>query len=139
MKFRNKDRNSDRELDLNITPLVDVVFVLLIFFMVSTNFNKITQLNLQLPQVTKEYSSELAGKVNLKITADGHYVINDLAVTASNKQTLMNAMVKIAGINREIPLIISGDKSAPHQAVVIALDAAGELGFKQIRIAAVKA
>ena len=87
---------------------------------------------------TKEYDAELAGKVNLKITAEGNYFINDLEVSTSNKQTLMNAMLKIAGTNRQVPLIISGDKNAPHQAVVIALDAAGELGFKQIRIAAVK-
>jgi biopolymer transport protein ExbD len=136
MKFRNKQR--EKEIDLNITPLVDVVFVLLIFFMVSTNFNKVTQLNLQLPRVTKDYNSEIAGKLDLKITSSGNYFINNLEVISNNKQTLMNAMSKVAGTNRELPLIIAGDKNAPHQAVVIALDAAGELGFKQIKIAAVK-
>ena len=135
MNFRKKKKT---HIELNVIPLVDVVFVLLIFFMVTTNFNQVTQLNLQLPQVTNEYKSEVKDAVRLKITADGMYYINDMPVLNQDKRILMNAIVKVVGANRNLPFTVSGDGAAPHQAVVTALDAASELGFNQIRITAVK-
>lgn len=136
-KYLNKNRQN-KDIDLNITPLIDIVFLLLIFFMVSTNFNKFTQLNLNLPKVSKEYNNESPDSINLKITAKGDYFINDLPVTSNDKRTLMIALNKISEKNYDLPFVILGDSNAPHQAVVKALDAANDCGFNKIRIAAVK-
>lgn len=139
MKFRETSR--DDELTINITPLIDIVFLLLIFFMVSTNFNKFTQLTLSLPEVSKVYNNEQQQALNLKVTAKGEYYLNDIPITSNDKKTLMSAIKQLS--NKEIAydqqgFVISGDGNAPHQAIVTALDAAGELGFKNIKLAAVK-
>jgi biopolymer transport protein ExbD len=136
MNFRKKTINKD--LELNITPLIDIVFLLLIFFMVSTNFNKFTQLNLSLPQVSKSYNDELPLSINLKITSKGSYFINDTPLSHNDKRTLVIAIKRYSENNSKLPFIISGDAKAPHQAVVQALDAASELGFTNVRIAAVR-
>lgn len=90
MNFRNHRQSKD--IDLNITPLIDIVFLLLIFFMVSTNFNKFTQINLSLPKVTNEYNKDDSNSINLKITSEGNYYINDLPVTHNDKRTLISAL-----------------------------------------------
>lgn len=137
MKFRNT--STKKELELNITPLIDIVFLLLIFFMVSTNFNKITQISLMLPKVSKEFKSDLIETINLKVTSEGNYFINDRPVVNNSKRTLMSAIKEISKSNTDLPFVIMGDEKAPHQAIVVALDAAGELGFDKIRIAAIQA
>lgn len=137
MKFRNA--NTKKELELNITPLIDIVFLLLIFFMVSTNFNKITQISLSLPKVSKEFMAEIVETINLKVTSEGSYFINDMPVVNNSKRTLISAIREVSKNNSELPFVIMGDEKAPHQAIVIALDAAGELGFDKIRIAAIQA
>lgn len=137
MKFRKNSHHKD--IDLNITPLIDIVFLLLIFFMVSTNFNKITNISLMLPKVSKEYNKEISKAINLKVTSDGQYYINDIPVVNNSKKTLVNAIKNISENNNNLPFIILGDGKAPHQAIVVALDAAGELGFNKVRIAAIEA
>lgn len=134
MKF--KTNSSEQVLDINITPLIDIVFLLLIFFMVSTNFNKFTQINLTLPQVTKEYNQVQNDVINLKIMASGNYYVNDMPVNGTDKKVLMAAIRNFMSDDQS--LIISGDSKAPHQAIVTALDAAGELGIDKIKLAAVK-
>lgn len=139
MNFRNHRQSKD--IDLNITPLIDIVFLLLIFFMVSTNFNKFTQINLSLPKVTNEYNKDDSNSINLKITSEGNYYINDLPVTHNDKRTLISALrqhSKNSDDNNKIAFTIFGDAKAPHQSIVQALDAAGELGFTHVRIAAVR-
>lgn len=137
MRFRKKSVNNN-EMELNVTSLVDIVLVLLIFFMVTTNFNKITNLTLRLPEVTKEFNKEAISGLTLTVTKQGKYYLNDLPVEQSTKQSLISAITDLAHDNRELSFVISGDGEAPHQAVVTALEAAGELGFSNIRLAAVK-
>ncbi len=136
MNLRNKSR--EQEFELNVTSFVDIMLVLLIFFMVTSSVNNITNLKLQLPQVEKNYNLKEFQEINLLVTADGAYLLNNEPLINNQKRTLVNAVNALAKDNKDLPFVVSGDGRAPYQAIVTALDAAGDLGFKNVRFAAVK-
>src|SRR5271166_4254559 len=121
--------------EITLIPLIDVLLVLLIFFMVSTTFNQEGRVKVQLPQ-----SSELpvpdASHEALTVTAEGAYRVNERTLINSSPETLRAALLKEAGTNRG-PLTIRADGRATHQSVVTAMDVAGRLGFVQLNIATV--
>lgn len=123
------------EPDVNLTPLIDVVFLLLIFFMVSTTFNKESELSIELPDASGEVSERQKLQVEVSIDADGNYAINNERIINSQISTLKAAIAKVAGDKRDIPLIISADGRASHQSVVAAMDAARQLGFSRLTFA----
>ena len=131
MKFR---RQRTSELDVNLTPLIDVVFLLLIFFMVSTTFTKEAHLKINLPKATGEVASEAALVIDISISADGSYRINDQRLVNGQLDTIKRAILKVARNKEGLPVIITADAQAPHQSVVSAMDAAGQLGFVQLSI-----
>ena len=132
MKFK---RGTREELELNLTPLIDVVFLLLIFFMVSTTFQKESEISLQLPRASDAEVTENSERIEVVINAAGRYFINDQEVVKSDVASLQNALFKVSGGQRDIPLTIRADAQAPHQAVVTAMDAAGQLGMLKMSIA----
>ena len=132
MRFRRK--RSD-ELSINLTPLIDVVFLLLIFFMVSTSFTKATQLAISLPEAEGEPAPQRASKLELMIAADGSFTLNGRTVS-SQPVDLRRALLREAKDDRDIPITIAADGAAAHRYVVTALDAASALGFRQLTIAA---
>ncbi len=132
MKFA---RAQSEELELNLTPLIDVVFLLLIFFMVSTTFQKESQISLQLPQATETETAAAAERIEIVINAAGRYFIDDQEVVKSDLISLQNALFKVSNGRRDIPLTIRADAQVPHQAVVTAMDASGQLGILNITIA----
>ena len=121
--------------DVNLTPLIDVVFLLLIFFMVSTTFDKEAELSIELPNADGELLQQQALQVEVSIDAKGNYAINSERIINSQIDTLKAAIVKIAGDKRDIPMIISADGQASHQSVVMAMDAAKQLGFTRLTFA----
>ncbi len=123
--------------DINLTPLIDVVFLLLIFFMVSTTFEKETQIKIQLPEATSEATAEQVPEV-LKITVDrtGRFYVNQQEVVNTELETLKRAIQKAAAGEKELPVVISADARTPHQAVIKVLDAASSLGFVRMTFAA---
>lgn len=131
MKFR-RQRTEDE--GINLTPLIDVVFLLLIFFMVSTTFTKRTQLSVDLPEAVGEKNSEAPRQIEIMISADGSYAANDQALVNNKVETLKAAITKLAEGDTKIPLVITADAKTPHQAVVQAMDAAGQLGFAHLSI-----
>jgi biopolymer transport protein ExbD len=131
MEFRRQIKSED---SINLTPLIDVVFLLLIFFMVSTTFTKETHLSVDLPEASAEAEVVAEGGIDIVITSNGDYSINGKAVINQQAQTLLRALEKIAGGNIDQALVITADANAPHQAVVRAMDVAGKLGFEQLRI-----
>lgn len=139
MKFR---RNRQREnVDINLASLIDVVFVLLLFFVVTTTFTRETQLKVDLPEAasgTPPEQTELK-QVEVLIGADGAYSVNGKALLESNLSNLMAALQKESDGDNSLPLIISADGKTPHQAVITAMDAAGKLGFSHLRITTVEA
>lgn len=121
--------------DVNLTPLIDVVFLLLIFFMVSTTFDKESELSIELPDASGEVVERKTLQVEVSIDADGNYAINNERIINSQISTLKAAIAKVAGDKRDMPLIISADGRASHQSVVAAMDAARQLGFSRLTFA----
>lgn len=132
MKFK---REPTEELELNLTPLIDVVFLLLIFFMVSTTFQKESEISLQLPRASDTEMQTPGERIEIVINAAGRYFINDQELVKSDVASLQNALYKVSGGQRDIPLTIRADAQAPHQSVVTAMDAAGQLGMLKMSIA----
>ena len=132
MKFRRQRRD---ELAINLTPLIDVVFLLLIFFMVSTSFTRHTQLAINLPEAEGEPAPENPSRLELIISADGQFKLNGDPVP-NDATGLKRALRTTAGDRRDIPLTIAADGATAHRLVVTALDVASSLGFQQLTIAA---
>jgi len=131
MQFR---RQTNSEVNVNLTPLIDVVFLLLIFFMVSTTFTKETHIDLDLPQASGEPLVNQPSQLEIVINAQGAYAINGQALVNNQLDTLMAALRDSAENPKDIPLIITADAATPHQAVVTAMDAAGQLGFSRLSL-----
>ena len=124
--------------EVNLTSLIDVVLLLLIFFMVSTSFVKQSQIQLRLPEADgPAIVEEVPDQIDIMITEAGTYFINGRELINTRPETIRNALQKISGGNNQLPLTISADANARHQYVVTAMDVAGRLGFAQINIATV--
>jgi biopolymer transport protein ExbD len=124
--------------EVNLTSLIDVVLLLLIFFMVSTSFVKQSQISISLPQVdSAAIVEQVPEQIDIMITETGTFLINGRELINSRVETIRNALQKVSGGNNTLPLTISADANAKHQYVVSAMDVAGRLGFKQISIATV--
>ncbi|MCW8955698.1 MAG: biopolymer transporter ExbD [Gammaproteobacteria bacterium] len=123
------------EIDLNLTPLIDVVFLLLIFFMVSTTFEKQARLKVVLPEASTQATQSKGDSVVIGIDAKGQFYINDRQLVNSQLDTLKIALTKTVGNNKDIPLILRADAKTPHQSVVMAMDAAAQLGLTRLSIA----
>ncbi|HEK1006853.1 TPA: biopolymer transporter ExbD [Pseudomonas putida] len=139
MKFR---RNRQREnVDINLASLIDVVFVLLLFFVVTTTFTRETQLRVELPEAAsaEQPPAEQDKLVEVTISADGVYSVNNHLLPKSDLATLTEAIERESGGDNKLPLAISADGKTPHQAVITAMDAAGKLGFSHLRMTTVEA
>ena len=127
---RNKD-----ELTLNLTPLIDVVFLLLIFFMVSTSFSRESQLALSLPNAEGQKAESDQNLIEISIDANGVYFVNGVGLVDNSKETLVRALLKISAADKSKPIIISADAKADYQAAITAMDAAGIAGFSNLSLA----
>ena len=125
----------DNDLDLNITPLIDVVFLLLIFFMVSTTFQRESEISIELPEASGKVAKNEKKVIEISIDNQGNYFINQRKVKDSNIKTLKKAISLVRGEAKEPKLIISADKMTPHQSVVRAMDAARQLGLVHLTFA----
>ncbi len=124
--------------EVNLTSLIDVVLLLLIFFMVSTSFVRESQIQIRLPQTeSTERIEEPADNIDIMITETGTIFINNRELINSRPETIRNAIQRVSGGDNSLPVTISADANARHQAVVTAMSVAGRLGFTQINIATV--
>ena len=136
MKFKRNLVISTSMLDL--TPLIDVVFLLLIFFMVSTSFTKQSQIAIRLPEAASTaIIEEIPQRIEIMITETGTFLVNGRELINNRPETLRNALQKVSAGGDKMPMTISADANARHQHVVTAMDVAGRLGFTQISIATV--
>ena len=124
--------------ELSLAPMIDVVLVLLIFFMVTTSPRHESQLELQLPEASGRTLPEERARLTVEIDAAGRYAVNDRRLDAADAETLRRAMREATG-DRETALILRADGRTPHQAVVTVLEIAGQLGLKQLAIATLEA
>ncbi len=133
MQFRRQLRQEDA---INLTPLIDVVFLLLIFFMVSTTFTKESHLSIDLPEANGDPQVESPEDVVILINADGSYAVNGRALVNAELITLLSALDTVNPENtaENTPIIITADANSSHESVVRAMDAAGQAGFVQLSI-----
>lgn len=138
MKFPRTPREP---VDINLAPLIDVVFILLLFFVVTTTFTRETQLKVDLPEAVSGEAVNAEAKTTLEILVgvDGSFALNGKSLSKNDLTTLMEALRVESGGDKTLPVVLSADGKAPHQAVVIAMDAAAKLGFAQLRITTVEA
>jgi biopolymer transport protein ExbD len=126
------------EPEVNMTSLIDVVFLLLIFFMVSTSFVKQSQITIRLPAAdSSAIVQEAPLQLDLMITEQGTFLLNGRELVNSRPETIRNALLKVSGGDTSLPLTISADANTRHQFVVTAMDVAGRMGFVKISIATV--
>lgn len=123
---------------LSITPLIDVVFLLLIFFMVSTTFEQQSRIQIELPEATATPAETEDESLEIVIDPQGRYFIGERQVVNSELKTLKAAISKAVNGRESLTVIIRADASTPHQAVITALDATSQLGLTQISLATSK-
>lgn len=125
----------DNDLDINITPLIDVVFLLLIFFMISTTFQRESEITIELPESSGDIAETEKKVIEISIDNQGNYFVNQRRIKNSDIKTLKKAISITRGDVKEPKLIISADKLTPHQSVVRAMDAARQLGLVHLTFA----
>ncbi len=129
-----KSRNAEEDVNINLTPLIDVVFLLLIFFMVSTTFDTTSQLKINLPEASQNQAIVPPQKLNLMIDAKGNFFLNSRELTNNKSATLKAALERTMDGNK-LPIVIQSDADSPVQSLVTAMDVVGQLGLSQVSIA----
>jgi len=137
MKFQRKKREN---VDITLISMIDVLFVLLLFFMVSTSFNQHTEVNIKLPEAEGSAAEEHPKTVSLMIDADGIYsLVGDDGLSHQlidqSRAGLKQELSRLAENSKDVPFIINADDKTPNKAVMTALDIAGQVGFSHITFA----
>ena len=134
----NLKPHGTEEPEVNLTSLIDVVLLLLVFFMVSTTFIDEARIRIDLPQASVEAQRNTArDPIEISVTAEGGYRVNGKSLINTSAKTLAAAVSRVAGERRDMPITIRADARAMHQSVVTALDVVGRLGFRTVNIATV--
>ncbi len=122
--------------NVDLTSLIDVIFLLLIFFMVSTTFERQALLKVDLPEASAvEENADLPDTLELVIDNEGRMFLNDQRLIDSEARTVRAAIEQAAGQDRAIPLVLRADRETPHHYVVTAMDVAAQMGFSNLSIA----
>lgn len=130
-----KRRRGRHEASVELTPLIDVVFLLLIFFMVSTTFVRETQLKIDLPEASGDVQEVDPDTIEIIIDRRGEYSVDGRILVNTDKRTLVRALNEVRAPGASgTRVVITADAQAAHQAVVRAMDAAGSVGLTQISI-----
>jgi biopolymer transport protein ExbD len=132
VKLSRQERD---EPDVNLASLIDFVFLLLIFFMVSTTFERQTALKVDLPETTAQSSDAVEKSLELVIDAEGRMYLGERALVNSQRTTLRAALLEAIAGDPEQPVILRADAMTPHHHVVTAMDVMGQVGISNISIA----
>ncbi len=133
MKFQ---RNASKtEIGLDLTSLVDVVFILLLFYILTTTFTRTSTIQINLPEANGAETTETPLTIEIMVTSSGTYAVNGRALQDNNIETLMAAVTDLAGGDLTLPITITGDAEASYQSAITAMDAVAQLGFTQIKLA----
>ena len=134
MKFK-RSRIAPIDATNNAINLIDVLLLLLIFFMLTTTFARKTELSITLPEAQSAAAQQVPKMIEISISADGAYSVNGVSLRNDELATLAAALRQEAHGGQALPLRIIADGRTPHQAVVRAMDAAGQTGFSRLAIA----
>ena len=133
--MRIRDFRSDDEPEINLVPLIDVVLCLIIFFVVTTTFDARSVLKLELPRADGQPAQQQDQPLSVLVNAQGRYFVEDREALRTDVESLKQTITDVAGSDRNRAVLLRADARTPHQAVVTALDALGQLGFRRIGIA----
>ncbi len=133
MKLRHAKKEAP---EVNLTSLIDVVFLLLIFFMVSTTFQREAELSIELPEASTQARETKGERIEIAIDAAGRYYVNGRQLVNKQPQTVKQALQNEANGRSGVSLVISADANTPHQSVVAVMDAARQLGLVRLTFAA---
>jgi biopolymer transport protein ExbD len=123
--------------EVSLTPLIDVVLLLLIFFMVSTTFTRESRLEIALPEASSEPAPTPQAPLQVVVDAEGRYLVNDRPLPSAEAAVLRDALLAALAGRPERSLVIRADASTPHRYVVRVMDVARRLGIGQVSIATV--
>ena len=132
-----QSRHEDPE--INVVSLIDVVLLLVVFFILSSRFTDEGRLRVRLPQASAVPTEKVGGEpLVVSVTQQGGYLVNQHELINSSPDTLRAALLKEAGSNRNIRVTLRADARATHQSVITAMDVLGRLGFAEVNIATVR-
>ncbi|MBT3827074.1 MAG: biopolymer transporter ExbD [Nitrosomonadales bacterium] len=130
MNFRKKVKQDD--LEINFIPLIDVLLVIIIFLVVSTTFSKFSELKINLPTAEANQVDKKVEKINISISANGDYAINEAPLSSSTINSIVINLQKEANKIKDPVIIISADSDSPHQSVINVMEAARIAGLSKI-------
>ena len=131
MRLRREERE---DAQINLTPLIDVVFLLLIFFMVSTTFERESAIELDLPEAHAQRPERESGQVEVSIDAEGRVHLDGRRLEDSRFPAVKAALEALAIAPPRPPLSISADAGTPYQALITVMDAASQAGFASLSL-----
>ena len=132
--MRIRDFRADDSPQIDLVPLIDVVLCLLVFFVVTTTFDTRSVLELELPRAQGEAANQQAQVLDILVNAQGRYFVGDREALRTDVESLKRTIMEVGGDDRERGVLLRADARTPHQAVVTALDALGQLGYRNISI-----
>ena len=133
MRIGNHHRRDDFE--ISVVPLIDVLLTLLMFFVLTTTFVRHSRMQVTLPKSSAEPTTAQAHPLVVVVDRQGRFYVGSNQVLGSGVDALKRAIAGVAGDERDQPVILRADAMTPHQAVVTAMDALGQLGFTRLSIA----
>lgn len=137
MKFT--DDTSLDEPEINVISLIDVILVLLIFFMATATFEQQSRLKVNLPQASNSSTEKDKGESLLvQVNAEGRFFVGNSEVVNERLETLKAAIVATVGEKRDQRVVLRADGRTPHQSVITAMDALSQLGFVNLSIATIR-
>ena len=129
----NFQRGREKEpLEINLVPLIDVMMVILIFLMITTTYNKYTELQINLPSAQAERQPERPNEITVLVNAQGQYVVNKSAVPFRTVEQLADELRKAGAGQKEPVVVITADAAATHQSVIRVMEASRLAGLSQI-------
>jgi biopolymer transport protein ExbD len=121
--------------DVNLTPMIDVVFLLLLFFMVSTSFIRESSLKVDLPEATGEAMAEQIEPIDIIINSAGIFTINQTELLDNSREAISEALKAVVGEQTDPHIVISADADTDYQNIVTAMDTAQALGYSRLTLA----
>jgi biopolymer transport protein ExbD len=129
------NRNIRADVHIDLTSLIDVVFILLLFFILTTTFSRSTSLIVNLPEASGETATEGPLRIDVAVDSAGAFAVNGRRLENNSVATLMQAITQLAEGDNSLPITITADAATTHQSVVTAMDAVAQLGFTKLSIA----
>lgn len=131
MKF---NRHLKADVSIDLTSMIDVVFILLLFFMLTTSFSRSTSLIVNLPEASGEVVTEGPLRIDIAVNQDGSYAVNGRRLVNNRVETLKQAVTELAEGDNSLPITITADAQTNYQAVITAMDAVAQLGFTKLNL-----